>query len=192
MKKISLLTMTLLLGFTMAACGGTGKNVSAEAPKPAGKENQRILIAYFSWGGNTERTAKAIQSLVGGDLFRIVPVKEYPKDYTKCVEVAKEEKAAKARPEIKGPLPDLKNYDVIFVGYPIWISVAPMPVYTFMEACDFTGKTVVPFCTAGGSGIEGSIHDMEKMAAKGKVLKGLKANNPADISPWLKDLGFMK
>lgn len=184
--------MTLLLGFTMAACGGTGKNVSAEAPKPAGKENQRILIAYFSWGGNTERTAKAIQSLVGGDLFRIVPVKEYPKDYTKCVEVAKEEKAAKARPEIKGPLPDLKNYDVIFVGYPIWISVAPMPVYTFMEACDFTGKTVVPFCTAGGSGIEGSIHDMEKMAAKGKVLKGLKANNPADISPWLKDLGFMK
>ncbi|MBO5992722.1 MAG: NAD(P)H-dependent oxidoreductase [Acidaminococcaceae bacterium] len=146
-----------------------------------------ILIAYYSrkgqnyWNGsiknlakgNTEIVAEMIQKAVGGDLFEIETVKEYPADYTECTEAAKEELRAKARPELKSYPERIDNYDIIFLGYPCWWGTMPMGVYTFLEHFDFAGKKIVPFCTHEGSRMGGSENHIKKTAPGAVVLEGL-------------------
>ena len=136
----------------------------------------KILIAYYSrkgqnyWNGsirnlvkgNTEVVAEMIQKAVGGDLFEIETVKEYPVDYTECTEVAKEELRAKARPELKAYPESMDEYDVIFLGYPCWWGTMPMGVYTFLEHFSFAGKKIVPFCTHEGSRMGGSVNQIKR------------------------------
>ncbi|MDE5940554.1 MAG: hypothetical protein K2H14_00425 [Muribaculaceae bacterium] len=120
----------------------------AIAPLSLGAANpNKILIAYFSWGGNTETVANYIANQTHGELFRIEPVVPYPSDYTPCTEVALEERDTNARPAIKDKVANWDDYDVIFIGCPVWWHEAPMIIHTFAESYDFTGKTVVPFCT---------------------------------------------
>lgn len=147
--------MNKLLGFLFAfivlGCGTSCAN-----DEPSQKENsnntgyfggKKTLIAYFSWGGTTQRMAQQIQDITGVDIFRIEPVVPYPTDYTPCTEVALEEKNSNARPEIKGLVENWDEYDVVFIGCPVWWWTTPMIIHTFCESYDFTGKTVVPFCT---------------------------------------------
>lgn len=138
--------------------------------------NKNILIAYFSrkgnnyFGGNivnlpignTEFAAEIIEKLTGGDLFKINPVKKYSEDYQKCTEEAKADLQANARPELAEYLDSIKNYDFILLGYPNWWGTLPMPVFTFLERYDFSGKTILPFCTHEGSGMGHSEHDYPK------------------------------
>jgi flavodoxin len=167
----------------------------------------RTLIAYFSRKGNnyldghivdlpvgnTEVAAKTIQSLAGGDLFHIDPVKAYPADYTEATEVAQRELSRNERPALKGRLDNLDGYDVIFLGYPNWWGTMPMAVFTFLEAHDFAGKTILPFCTHEGSGLGQSERDIKKLCPGAHVLRGLairggsvqKASTP--IASWLKE-----
>ena len=176
-----------------------------------------ILIAYYSrkgqnyWNGsiknlakgNTEVVAEMIQKTVGGDLFEIETVKEYPVDYTECTEVAKEELRVKARPELKKMPESIDAYDVIFLGYPCWWSDLPMAVYTFLENNDFNGKTIIPFCTSAGSymtGKESRITGHAKGATvlnKGLGLPGrMSQDNPkavkSEVEKWLKEIGYAK
>lgn len=127
----------------------------------------KILIAYFSRKGqnyvngkiknlakgHTERVAEFIQQAVGGDLFEIQTVRDYPADYTQCTEAAKEELRSKARPELKAYPDSLGGYDTGFLGYPNWWGTMPMACYTFLEKYDMSGKTILPFCTHEGSGM---------------------------------------
>lgn len=145
-----------------------------------------ILIAYFSRKGqnyvdgqiedlakgNTERVAESIQQAVGGDLFKIETVRDYSADYTQCTEEAKRELQTKARPELKKSLDSLEGYDMIFLGYPNWWGTMPMAVYTFLESCDFTGKSIIPFCTHEGSGMGRSEREIRKLCPEAKVLGG--------------------
>lgn len=108
---------------------------------------KKVLIAYFSWSGTTQRMAEQIHDITGGDLFRIEPVVPYPTEYTPCTEVAREEKENDARPEIKNRVGNWDDYDIVFIGCPVWWWTTPMIIHTFCESYDFKDKTVVPFCT---------------------------------------------
>ena len=109
--------------------------------------NSKILVAYFSWGGTTQRMAEEIVRQTGADIFRIEPVVPYPTEYTPCTEVAREEKDNNARPAIAGEVENWSDYDTVFIGCPVWWWTTPMIICTFAESYDFEGKTVVPFCT---------------------------------------------
>jgi len=150
-------------------------------------KNLKSLIAYFSRKGNnyvggsivnltignTEVIANKIQELTGSDMFEIETVKSYPKDYTETTNVAKKELRENARPELTEIVDDMDSYDVIYIGYPNWWGTMPMAVYTFLESYDFSGKTIVPYCTHEGSGMGSSERDIKKLCPNAKVLSGL-------------------
>jgi len=174
------------------------------------KTGKKVLVVFFSHTGenyavgnitkgNTHIVAEMIADATGGRLFEIVPETEYPKTYNACVEVAKKEKEAGARPAIKGDVA-VEAYDVVFIGYPNWWGDLPMPVYTFIEKHDWQGKTVVPFCTHEGSGLSATekyIADVCRGATVGKGLavKGSTAQNKQEqakktVLSWLDGLNY--
>ena len=171
--------------------GASGLDVSGE----------KTLIAYYSRRGenyldgnivnlpvgNTEVAAKMIQERVGGDLFRIDTVKDYPADYTRATEVAQDELGRSFRPELARDVDNLDDYGVVFLGYPNWWGTAPMAVFTFLEAHAFAGKTILPFCTHEGSGLGHSERDLKAACPGANVLKGLaiKGGNVRNAGPAL-------
>ena len=146
-----------------------------------------ILIVYYSrkdenyWNGglkhidkgNTERVAEFIQNAVGGDLFEVDTVKPYSESYMTCIEEAKQELRAKARPEIKTYPNNFEDYDTIFVGYPNWWGTMPMCMFTLLEKYDLTGKTIIPFCTNEGSGMGSSERDLKNICKGATIKPGL-------------------
>ena len=203
LKRIIFTLMALCLCIPFMGCGGEKK---AEAPKSDAKPvavtnkaeaapapaNGKVLVAYFSWGGTTRKLAQAIQQKTGGDLFEIKTEKPYPTDYHATIDIGKKEKADNARPKLAGTLPDMKQYDVILLGYPIWWYIEPMAVKTFVEAQDLSGKTILPFATSGGSGVEGSVSDLRKTLPNAKVKDGILLNSTGALDDWLKDNGLGK
>jgi flavodoxin len=173
------------------------------------KESKR-LIAYFSRPGNnyvggsivnlpvgnTEVVAKIIKEIMGGDLFRIEAVKTYPVDYTEATEVAQQELRANARPKLTGHPENMASYNVIFLGYPNWWGTMPMPVFTFLEEYDLSGKTIVPFCTHEGSSMGRSVTDIKKLCTRSNILDGLAIrggdakNAKNEVSAWLSKIGI--
>ena len=151
----------------------------------------KILVAYFSYQGHTERVAQEIASQTGGDLFAIRPATPYP-GYDECLDVAKAEKNNNARPAIDGRVENMADYDVVFVGYPIWWYDAPMIVLTFLEDYDFSGKTVIPFATSGGSPLSDSLDSVRASAAGATIGEGILANDIDDVAPWISGLGYAK
>ncbi|HEX2947025.1 MAG TPA: flavodoxin [Clostridia bacterium] len=167
--------------------------------------SKAILIAYFSRSGNnyvnggimnltvgnTELAAKKIKEIEGGDLFKINPVKKYPADYHICAEEAQNELRANARPELAEKLDSIDGYDTVILGYPNWWGTMPMPVWTFLEQYDFSGKTILPLCTHEGSGMGKSEADIHKLCPRSDIKKGLaiRGGNVKDadsiISDWL-------
>ena len=173
--------------------------------------NSKSLIAYFSRKGNnyvggsivhlsignTEVIAKKIQKLTGSDLFEIKTVQSYPEDYTKTTDVAHDELREQARPVLAETLDNMDSYDVIYLGYPNWWGTMPMAVYTFLESYDFSGKTIVPFCTHEGSGIGNSERDIRKICPNANMLSGVAikggsaSSADADVAKWLKRIGHI-
>lgn len=203
MKKIVMLLLSFVMVISLTACGSTGSTASSQKPSSAAASNEqvkekvadgnhKVLVAYFSKTGNTEKAAQEIHNLVGGDIIKIEPVKTYPDDYTATTDIGKKEKAENARPEVKTKVANMADYDVVFIGYPIWWGTAPMAVFTFMEGYDFSGKTVIPFCTSGGSSIEGSMADMRQLTGKGTLVNGFNCNDASGIKPWLTRIGMTK
>ena len=123
--------------------------------------------------GNTEKAAKQIAALTGADLFKIQQKVPYTEDYETCIRQAKADQQAKARPELEA-LPDsLAGYDEIYLGYPNYWGDLPMAVYTFLEAFDWTGKTIRPFCTHEGSGLSGTEQKIAQAAKGAEIAPGL-------------------
>lgn len=172
--------------------GNTNESQDATNDQTTTTEDSNILIAYFSKTGNTEAIAQEIQSLTNGTLVEIETVEPYPDSYSETVDIAESEKEANARPEISTTVDNMDQYDTIFIGYPIWWHDAPMAVYTFLENYDFEGKTVIPFCTSGGSDIEESILGIEAAVSGATMLEGLTANDSSDVQPWLEEIGILK
>lgn len=142
--------------------------------------------------GNTEAVALMIKEITGGDIFRIDTVKVYPVDYNETTDVSKEELRAKARPELTAHVPDMEAYDTIILGYPNWWGTMPMAVYTFLEEYNFSGKTILPFCTHEGSGLSNTERDIARTCQTAKIKKGLSilgsraADARADVESWIK------
>lgn len=156
----------------------------------------KTLVTYFSYSGVTKKMAEIIAKHTSGDLFRIAEQIAYSPNYNACVNQAKEEKRKESRPAIKEDISDkrLAGYDVIFVGYPIWWYDAPMIIYSFLEAHDFSGKTIVPFATSGGSGFSGSEEKIASITGA-TVKKGLLLGSYVDeakIEKWLKAVELEK
>ncbi len=189
---------------SIAESSNTGSN-STET-----EEDSKILIAYFSRAdenyavgyiekGNTAIIAEMIAEGTGGELFHIERATPYSADYKKCTDEAKQEQNDNARPALAEDK-DISEYDVIFLGYPIWWGDLPMPVYTFLEEQDFSGKTIIPFCTHAGSGLSGTEVSIENICVDSVILDGLSikgedAQNSQDearetVNEWLDSLSY--
>lgn len=182
-----------------AASHAPEAEVSQPAKQPvAPAAGKKSLVVYFSQSGNTEAVARAIGEQTGAELWALRPQKPYTDDYDALLEIASSEQQNGARPAIATPLPDLGSYDVIYVGYPIWWGDMPMILYTFFEGGDFSGKTVVPFCTSGGSGLSGTVETIEQLAAGADVKQGLHVGSAAAadatgaVNSWLSELDLYR
>lgn len=158
--------------------------------------NGKILVAYFSWGGTTQRMAQEIVRQTGADLFRIEPVVPYPTEYTPCTEVAREEKDNNARPAIVSKVENWADYDTVFIGCPVWWWTTPMIICTFAESYDFKGKTVVPFCTYAATYRDETLARIVELTPDAEHLtgEGLTSGriNEQNISSWLKEIGLIE
>ena len=152
----------------------------------------RILVAVFSASGVTKRVGQEIARICGGDFYEIRPKEPYTDADLNWMDRRSrstlEMKDPSARPELQGALPDLDGYDTLIIGFPIWWGVAPRIVETFLEGCELSGKTILPFCTSGGSGVGRSDAALHKNVS-GSVTwgKGVQINRPneKEIRKWL-------
>ena len=158
--------------------------------------DSKILVAYFSWGGTTQRMAEEIVRQTGADIFRIEPVVPYPTEYTPCTEVAREEKDNNARPAIAGEVENWSDYDTVFIGCPGWWGTTPMIIWTFAESYDFEGKTVVPFCTYASTYRDETLARIVELTPDAEHLtgEGLTSGriNEQNISSWLNEIGIIE
>lgn len=211
MKKVLALVTILIMAFTLMGCGANSSsktktepkadvaapNVSSQVAK-TGEKPGKILIAYYSRTGNTKSVADEIQKNVGGDLFEIKTTNTYPEEYQATTEQAKTEKNNNFRPQLAAKVPNIDSYDVIFVGYPIWWGTMPMGVFSFLEQHNLAGKTVIPFCTHGGSGFGDSVSDLKKTSPQANVVQGLalsgsnSRSSQKEIADRLKNIGLVK
>lgn len=171
-----------------------------------------ILVAYFSLAGeqynvgvieegNTSIIAHMIAEQTGADLFEIEAVTPYPETHSELLEVSQQEMAENARPEIIGTVDNMDEYDTVFIGYPNWWGDMPMIVYHFIESYDFSGKTIVPFCTHGGSGLsgtEGTIADLtgadmvDGFAISGETAQNDRETSLERVTEWLREVGYIE
>ena len=126
--------------------------------------------------GNTEKVAKMIAEITGADMYKIEQKIPYAADYNTCIAEAKKDLQAKARPELVNMIDSMDQYDEIYLGYPNYWGTMPMAVYTFLEAFDFSGKKIHPFCTHEGSGLSSTENDIKRTAKGAEVTKGLAIN----------------
>lgn len=182
-------------------------------------DNENILIAYFSVPenvatdgidansgasivvknkdvlGNMQYMAMTIQEAIGGELFRIETKEKYPLEHETLVNQAKEEQNEEVRPELATHIENVEQYDMIFLGYPNWWGDMPQPLYTFLEEYDFSGKTIIPFNSHGGSGFSNTIEEIKKLQPNATVKDdglSISRNDVADseqeITDWAKGL----
>ena len=172
--------------------------------------NNKILIAYFSRPGNnyvsgnivnlpvgnTEIATKKLRDLTGGVLFKIDPIKKYSEDYHACTEEAQKELHANARPELSEYPESIGGYDTILLCYPNWWGTMPMPVWTFLDRYDFSGKALLPLCTNEGSGMGNSEADIKKLCPTADVKRGLAIRGSSvgqadrEMESWLQKAGL--
>lgn len=172
----------------------------APVPTPTPADETKILVAYFSGTGTTRGVAENIVTALGSDvatLHEIIPEQPYTAadlDYTNsdCRSVT-EQHDPSARPAIANSVTDMNRYDVVFLGYPIWNNDAPRIIYTFLESEDLSGKTIVPFCTSGGSGIANSVSNIRSLANGATWMEGRRCSGSdtvSTLSDWVNSLGL--
>lgn len=158
--------------------------------------DSKILVVYFSWGGTTQRMAQEIVNQSGADLFRIEPVVPYPTNYTECTEVAQEEKNNNVRPAIANEVENWEQYDTVFIGCPVWWWTTPMIICTFTESYDFSGKTIVPFCTYSATYRDETLARIAELTPDAAHLtgEGLTSGriNAENVGMWLREIGVIE
>ena len=184
MKKMSRLFCAIIMVLVFLIMGGCATTVTEDTNEGATDAAQplpeqipdtanNILVAYFSHTGNTEALAMQIHDITGGDIFKIEPTEPYPEDYDECVAQAREEMAEGYLPPLKTEIVDITQYEVIFLGYPIWFGTIGPPLETFLSQYDLSGKTIVPFCTYGGSGLGESANTIAERCPQSTILEAL-------------------
>ncbi len=169
-------------------------STSSEVEKT--ESSGKMLIAYFSWSGNTQGVAEEIQRQTGADIFEIVPIPAYSDDYNTVLMEAQRDQHEQARPAITNPPQSIDEYDVILLGYPNWWASIPMPIATFLESYDFSGKTILPFCSHGGGRFGQSLTAIAKLTPQAVIAPGLSVHYsggtslPNDVRAWLESQGI--
>lgn len=165
--------------------------VAAQARQEAQGNGSKALIAYFSWGGTTAGIAQEIQRQSGADIFEIEPEKPYSSSYNTVLREAQRDQHIQARPKLKGHVKDIAQYDIIILGYPNWWASIPMPIASFLEEYDLSGKTILPFCSHGGGRFGQSLTAIAKLAPNAVIAEGLSVHYgggsglKGDIAKWL-------
>lgn len=203
-KKILTLSCALLMAVTITACGTSESNGNNEQQQTTGTEETtqavdgNALVVYFSATGNTKAVAEQIANVTDSELYEIEPAEPYTSedlDYNNddC-RANLEMNDDTARPEIAGAIENIEQYDTIYLGYPIWWGNAPRIMNTFVETYDLSGKTVVPFCTSGGSGISTSVDTLQELAGDGITwMEGQRFDRDVsadEISQWIDEMGL--
>ncbi len=174
-------------GNTQTQSGGGSQTPSGnegENQTPNGGDTSRILVVYFSCTNTTKGRAEALQAKLGADIYRITPAVPYTNadlNYNTDCRANREQNDSSARPAISGGVEDMSQYDVIYIGYPIWWGQAPKIIYTFLESYDFAGKTLIPFCTSGGSGMGTSGNNLHSSAPNAIWKSGRRVSSNSDI-----------
>lgn len=188
------LGLRLVLGTPTAA--GEVTDTADAANVEAG--NGKVLIVYFSWSGNTRGIAHQIQEMTGADIFEIELVTPYSTDYNTVLDEAQRDQNLQARPELANHVENMEQYDTIILGYPNWWASIPMPIASFLEAYDFAGKTILPFCSHGGGRFGQSLTAIAKLVPDATLTEGLSVHYsggpdlPDEISAWLSQNGIIE
>lgn len=219
MKKLTALLLSLMLVFSLAACGNnpqaaetepaTSTPVSEETQEPETSEETeaadtestggKTLVVYYSASGNTENVSNVIAKTLGADLFELEPVEPYSNDDLNWTNddsrVTREHENEDERDVelVSATVDNWSEYDTVFIGYPIWWGIAAWPVDEFIETNDFTGKTVIPFATSASSGMGQSGELLAEMAGTGDWQEGQRFRSGAsedDIVAWVEGLGL--
>lgn len=162
--------------------------------KLSSKNNQKMLIVYYSWSGNTRGVAREIYKQTGADVFEIELETPYSTDYNTVLSQAQHDQNVQARPKIKNKVDNIDQYDVIFIGYPNWWASIPMPIATFLDSYDLSGKIIMPFCSHGGGKFGQSLTAIAKAEPNAVMKKGLSIHYSGgsslsdDVKDWLKEL----
>lgn len=195
----------------------TSESSQSQIPKTVANASGKVLVVYFSapetdgvdassgasrivtngkLQGNTEYVASIISEATNGDIFEIKTVQTYPNSHKALIDAAKKESDENARPRLATHIKNLDEYSVIFVGFPNWWYDMPKPLYTFFDEYDFSGKTIIPFCTHGGSRFSGAISTIRDMEKNATVLDGYAiarervADSRDGILKWLTRIGM--
>lgn len=223
MKKTITILLSLLMILSLAACGNsenqteqssaeeqssesTADDVSSEEESDAddtedldasGTQGGNVLVAYFSVTNTTKGVAEHIAEGLNADIYEIIPEEPYTDadlDYNDDnSRTTIEMNDPDARPAISGSVENMEQYDIVFIGFPIWWGDAPRIMDTFVESYDFSGKTIIPFCTSGGSGIGSSAKNLEKLTSGAAWLDGQRLNGSDSqdtVMEWVNSLGL--
>lgn len=218
MKKVLLFLLALTFVFTLFACGSgnsgevsdstsaqipsaseTSEESKTSAQETEGNKDGKTLVVYFSATGNTEEVANHIVAATGADIFKLEPVNAYTDDDLKYKDNDSRVSREHDNPEeqnielVKTSVENWDEYDTVFIGYPIWWGTAAWPVNGFVKDNDFTGKTVIPFCTSGSSEIGESGKLLEEMAGSGNWIDGHRFSSnssESDVISWVGELGL--
>ena len=173
------------------------KENSANAINIAANDN-KILIVYFTWGGNSRTLAGYARDITGGDIFEIVPTQPYPSQYRATTEQAREEQNNNYLPEIKNQINNLSSYDTIILVYPNWWGTIPQIVKRFLQDNDFSGKTIAPICTHEGSRMGRSLTDIRVLCPNSTITEGLDVRGGSvggarnTVRDWINKIGINK
>ena len=211
MKKLTAILLAALMMFTLAACSGGGNEGAGETNSAASATSEEtsetteqtssdlgnVLVAYYSATGNTERVAQTIADATGGDLFEIEPTEPYTdddlnwNDESSRVSREYEDESLRDVPLVNTTVDGWNDYDTVFIGYPIWWGIAAWPVDGFVEANDFSDKTVIPFATSASSGMGQSGELLADLAGTGDWQDGMRFSSGAgddEVQEWVETL----
>lgn len=201
MKKTIKVMLSLLLVFSLVACSSNKKSdpepTDSSSETQTTQTEQNALIVYYSATGNTENVANQIADITGADLFELEPVQLYTDedldwtDDNSRVVYEYENENQRNVELVSTEVESWDSYDTVFIGYPIWWGIAAWPVNSFVENNDFTGKTVIPFCTSSSSGLGESGDLLEEMAGSGNWLEGERftsSTSESEVENWISGL----
>ena len=210
MKKILSILLSAIMLVILGACGNASSNNAAPkqtVAEPAAptvsntsiSNESKSIVIYFSATGTTKALAEIIAETADADIFEIVPSEPYMSEdlnynNDNC-RANKEMNDESVRPAIAGSIENIDEYDTIFIGYPIWWETMPRIINTFLDTYDLSDKTIMPFCTSGGSGIETSVSAIRKVEPDADVkdgLRGTSSTSDSQLNEWFSETGYQK